>query len=143
MKKRLYRITAAALMMTMLAASIVGCSKSSSGEAGSSAETSTADSGKQAAETGLNPSTPPEGVALKDDIVIGMKSKHTTIDPMEASNTQHNYMWRMVHDTPIHFNNETKELEPQLATEWSTDDGGKTYIFKLREGVKFHNRVKL
>lgn len=139
MKKRLYRITAAALMMTMLAASIVGCSKSSSGEAGSSAETSTADSGKQAAETGLNPSTPPEGVALKDDIVIGMKSKHTTIDPMEASNTQHNYMWRMVHDTPIHFNNETKELEPQLATEWSTDDGGKTYIFKLREGVKFHN----
>ena len=81
----------------------------------------------------------PEGVALKDDIVIGMKSKHTTIDPMEASNTQHNYMWRMVHDTPIHFNNETKELEPQLATEWSTDDGGKTYIFKLREGVKFHN----
>ena len=55
MKKRLYRITAAALMMTMLAASIVGCSKSSSGEAGSSAETSTADSGKQAAETGLNP----------------------------------------------------------------------------------------
>ncbi len=37
---------------------------------------------------------------------------------MEASNTQHNYMWRMVHDTPIHFNNETKELEPQLATEW-------------------------
>ncbi len=50
MKKRLYRITAAALMMTMLAASIVGCSKSSSGEAGSSAETSTADSGKQAAE---------------------------------------------------------------------------------------------
>lgn len=142
MKKRLYRITAAALMTTMLAASIVGCSKSSSGEAGSSAETSTADTGKQAAEaaeTGLNPSTPPEGVALKDDIVIGMKSKHTTIDPMEASNTQHNYMWRMVHDTPIHFNNETKELEPQLATEWSTDDGGKTYIFKLREGVKFHN----
>lgn len=142
MKKRLYRITAAALMTTMLAASIVGCSKSSSGEGGSSAETSTADTGKQAAEaaeTGLNPSTPPEGVALKDDIVIGMKSKHTTIDPMEASNTQHNYMWRMVHDTPIHFNNETKELEPQLATEWSTDDGGKTYIFKLREGVKFHN----
>ena len=35
--------------------------------------------------------------------------------------------------------NKTKELEPQLATEWSTDDGGKTYIFKLREGVKFHN----
>lgn len=88
---------------------------------------------------GVNLQTPPEGVALKDDIVIGMQSKHTTIDPMEASNTQHNYMWRMVFDTPIHFNNETKELEPQLATEWSTEDSGKSYVFKLREGVTFQN----
>ena len=39
----------------------------------------------------------------------------------------------------MHFNNATGEVEPQLATEWSTEDGGKTYIFKLREGVKFHN----
>ncbi len=52
MKKSLYRITAAALMMTMLAASVVGCSKSSSGGSVLRAETSTADSGKQTAETG-------------------------------------------------------------------------------------------
>ena len=30
-------------------------------------------------------------------------------------NTQHNYMFRMVHDTLVHFNNTTNELEPQLA----------------------------
>ena len=70
----------------MLAASIVGCSKSSSGEAGSSAETSTADSGKQAAETGLNPSTPPEGVALKDDIVIGMKYLYSNMPYSDVGN---------------------------------------------------------
>ena len=54
-------------------------------------------------------------MALKEDIVIGMQSKHTTVDAMDASNTQHNYMYRMVYDTPVHFNNTTKELEPSLA----------------------------
>ena len=56
-------------------------------------------------------------MALKEDIVIGMQSKHTTVDAMDASNTQHNYMYRMVYDTPVHFNNTTKELEPSLAEE--------------------------
>lgn len=100
-------------------------SQAAEGQAGSQAAAS---GGESQAAAGINAKTPPEGMALKDDIVIGMKSKHTTIDQMEASNTQHNYMWRMVLDTLVHFNNETSELEPQLATEWSTDDGGKTYI---------------
>ena len=30
-------------------------------------------------------------------------------------------------------------LDVYKRQEWSTDDGGKTYIFKLRDGVKFHN----
>ena len=144
MKKRFYRITAAALMTTMLAASMVGCSKSSSGGSATTAGAETADPGKQTTGTAdasgdLNPLTPPEGVQLKEDLAMGLKSKHTTIDTMEVSNNQHNYMFRMVHDTLVHFNNTTNELEPQLATEWSTDDGGKTYILKLRDGVKFHN----
>ncbi|MCI9568560.1 MAG: ABC transporter substrate-binding protein [Lachnospiraceae bacterium] len=153
MKKRTYRMAAFLLAAAMTAGTLAGCSsgdKSSEGgqttqAAGSQAAEGQAGSqaaasgGESQAAAGINAKTPPEGMALKDDIVIGMKSKHTTIDQMEASNTQHNYMWRMVLDTLVHFNNETSELEPQLATEWSTDDGGKTYIFKLREGVKFHN----
>ena len=115
MKKSFYRITAAALMTTMLAASVVGCSKSSSGGSAATAGTETADPGKQTTGTAdasgdLNPLTPPEGVQLKEDLAMGLKTKHTTIDTMEVSNTQHNYMFRMVHDTLVHFNNTTSEL---------------------------------
>lgn len=153
MTKKMHRITAILMAAAMMAGTLAGCSGQNSqtsatqaaaaggteaaadaGAASGSQETAAA-----AADGTINAKTPPEGIALKDDIVIGMKSKHTTIDQMEASNTQHNYMWRMIQDTLLHFNNETGEVEPQLATEWSTDDGGKTYIFKLRDGVKFHN----
>lgn len=160
MRKRTYRMAAAALAVAMMAGTLAGCSSGGKGAAnapasggkteaaaGGAGGTESTAGGAGAGSTGaagtaagtFNPAVPPEGVKLKDDIVIGMKSKHTTVDQMEASNTQHNYMWRMIYDTLVHFNNQTMELEPQLATEWSTDDGGKTYIFKLREGAKFHN----
>ena len=135
MRKSMYQIVTAALTLFVLGGALAGCSGTGQESGGEGA----ADSGTEISSGVINPETPAEGIALKDDIVIGMQSKHTTIDQMEASNTQHNYLWRMIYDTPLHFNNKTKELEPQLATEWSTDDGGKTYIFKLREGVKFHN----
>lgn len=145
--RKTYRTAAAVLAAVMMTGSLLGCSSgtkggSQSAPAGTQAAGETAGAQKQeapASDGSVNMEKPPEGMALKEDIVIGMQAKHTTIDQMEASNTQHNYMWRMIQDTPVHFNNKTSELEPQLATEWSTEDGGKTYVFKLRDGVKFHN----
>ncbi|WP_312431972.1 ABC transporter substrate-binding protein [Lacrimispora sp.] len=132
------------LAAILLAGMTAGCGNSSSSTEGgketqAAASNQSAGSETSAAGGEANPEKPVDGAALKDDIVMGMLSKHTTVDEMEASNTQHNYVWRMVLDTLTHYNNETGELEPQLASEWSTEDGGKTYTFKLREGVKFHN----
>ena len=38
----------------------------------------------------------------------------------------------------VEINADTGELDPVLATEWSTEDG-KSWTFKLRQGVKFHD----
>ncbi len=83
-----------------------------------------------------------EGVTYKEDIIVGISGHITTIDPQEQSNTHHNYFYRMTFDTPLDFNNETLELEPNIVTEWSTEDAI-TYNFKLRDDVLFHNGEKL
>ncbi len=42
-------------------------------------------------------------------------------------------------DGLVQFKNNDLEVEPALATEWETSENGKTWTFKLREGVKFHD----
>ncbi|MEA4920942.1 MAG: ABC transporter substrate-binding protein [Clostridiaceae bacterium] len=81
-------------------------------------------------------------VKYKEDIVIGISGKIISIDPQTQSNTQHNYVFRMVFDTLIDFDNKTNELKPNLATSWETQDGI-TYKFKLRDDVSFTNGEKL
>ena len=42
---------------------------------------------------------------------------------------------RLIRILPAH----NFELEPGLAESWSVADDGKTYTFKIRDGVKFHS----
>ena len=120
MRRKMVRAAAILMAAAMIAGTLTGCgggNQSTATQAAAGGETqATAGGAAQAAAGGsaaaeapavINAEAPAEGVALKDDIVIGMKSKHTTIDSMEASNAQHNYMWRMIYDTPVHFNNKT------------------------------------
>ncbi len=44
-----------------------------------------------------------------------------------------------VYDTLIRYEGETDKLIPGLAESWEASPDGKSYTFKLREGVKFHN----
>lgn len=48
-----------------------------------------------------------------------------------------------VFDTLITYDQETTELVPSLATEWSTSDDGLRWTFRLREGVRFHDGTPL
>jgi ABC-type transport system substrate-binding protein len=44
----------------------------------------------------------------------------------------------VLYDRLVTFDEELN-IEPQLATSWETSDDGRTWTFKLRDGVKFHD----
>jgi peptide/nickel transport system substrate-binding protein len=45
---------------------------------------------------------------------------------------------RQVYDTLVDFSRDFSRAVPRLATSWSVSDGGRTYTFVLRRGVRFH-----
>src|SRR5712692_3592426 len=69
---------------------------------------------------------------------IGMDADNTTMDPHRSTGAVDRQVYNNVYgklvDTDSKFN-----IVPQLALSWDIKDGGKTYVFKLRRGVKFHD----
>ena len=69
-------------------------------------------------------------------------SPFVTLDPStEYSNGI--LVLQNVYETLTYYNSETGELEPKLATEWSSNDEGTVWTFKLREDVTFHDGTQM
>ena len=63
---------------------------------------------------------------------------YVTLDPStEYSNGI--LVLQNVYETLTYYNSETGELEPMLATEWSSNEEGTEWTFKLRDDVTFHD----
>jgi peptide/nickel transport system substrate-binding protein len=43
-----------------------------------------------------------------------------------------------MYETLTHYNSATRQLQPLLATSWTSSSDGKTWTFQLRHGVHFH-----
>jgi peptide/nickel transport system substrate-binding protein len=84
--------------------------------------------------------TSKRGGTLRFAIAGGAASD--TADPALAMTSFALYMAANLYDTlvraDVNFN-----LTPALATEWSSSSDAKTWTFKLRDGVTFHNGKKL
>lgn len=74
----------------------------------------------------------------KDSLVIALSSDATSLDPHYTDETVTNAVNLHIFETLIFYDKDLKST-PALATEWKLADDGKTWTFKLREGVKFHN----
>ncbi|ODT65946.1 MAG: glycosyl transferase [Pelagibacterium sp. SCN 63-23] len=61
-----------------------------------------------------------------------------SMDPGDQSATYTNALLAPVYEGLV-LRASDLSLKPGLATEWSVDDSGKVYTFKLREGVVFHD----
>src|SRR5881296_4444722 len=70
-------------------------------------------------------------------IRIGMDADMTTMDPHRSTaavdRQVYNNLYGKLVDIDAKFG-----IVPQLAQSWEIRNGGLTYVFKLRKGVKFH-----
>ena len=71
------------------------------------------------------------------DVTIG---EPDTLDVHQAYDTASGEVIYNVYENLIQYKGSSlSEFEPRLATKWEILDGGRTYKFYIRKGVKFHN----
>ncbi len=76
-------------------------------------------------------------------IVIGVTDKVTDLDP---SNAYDFFTWEVLNNVMeglVKYKPGTLDIEPGLAESWSVSDDGKTWTFKLRDGLKFSDGTPL
>ncbi len=81
-----------------------------------------------------------EAEAYREHVNIALASQITTLDPGQISNVQHYYLFNMVYNTVLFYDNSTKEFHGELAESWAWADDTYTKIhIVLRPDVVFHN----
>jgi peptide/nickel transport system substrate-binding protein len=71
-------------------------------------------------------------------MVLAQTQDAITMDPPMHSLIQNNTILMHMFDSLVYLDAQGK-LQPMLATTWEAGPDGKTWTFKLRQGVKFHN----
>jgi ABC-type transport system substrate-binding protein len=73
------------------------------------------------------------------DIIITYKDDVSTLDPAIGYDWQNWSIIKSLFDGLMDYKPGTTELVPDLAESYEITNDGKTFTFKLRSGVKFHN----
>jgi len=82
----------------------------------------------------------PEDAAWKKSLVIVTDGPVKTLDPQAISNAAHDQAFRMIYDTLLVYDPETKTFGPGLAEKWEwTDETYTSLRLTLRSGVKFQS----
>jgi peptide/nickel transport system substrate-binding protein len=71
-------------------------------------------------------------------LVVGMSQDLPGLDPHPSTSTITYQVLSLVYQGLVDFDRELK-IKPVLAESWTTSADGRTWTFKLRKGVKFHN----
>ena len=72
-------------------------------------------------------------------LVVGQIAEPKSLDPAAVTAVNDFRILMNVYDGLVRYKDGTLEIEPALAESWTISDDGKTYKFKLRSGVKFHD----
>jgi peptide/nickel transport system substrate-binding protein len=77
---------------------------------------------------------PPRGGTLR----VGLNDDPPNMDPHQSSAAVDRQVFQNLYDKLVDIN-QNLEIVPMLATSWQITGGGRTYTFKLRQGVVFHD----
>lgn len=66
-----------------------------------------------------------------------------TLDPLNTSLGETVKVLVNVYDTLVTYDDRTLELVPSLAESWESSEDGRTWTFRIREGVQFHDGTPL
>ena len=75
-------------------------------------------------------------------LVYGAGGEPVNLEPGNIEDGNSIIVQQQIYDRLIEFKPGTTELQPALATEWKSSEGGKVWTFKLRSGVKFHDNTE-
>jgi len=75
-------------------------------------------------------------------LVFGIRSDITALNPFLRTSSTNYYVRGLAYEALLDFD-KTGKLVPSLAQSWSVSPDGKSYTFRLRTGVKFHNGKEL
>ncbi len=72
-------------------------------------------------------------------LVVGQIAEPKSLDPAAVTAVNDFRILVNVYDGLVRYKSGTLEVEPALAESWTISEDGKTYTFKLRSGVTFHD----
>src|SRR6266850_2417511 len=86
---------------------------------------------------------PPPAGGVRREVRIGAPGVPSVLDPGAALEGTVPLIARQVFDTLVVWREGSTEIDPALATRWTSSRDGLVWSFTLREGVKFHDGTPL
>lgn len=74
-------------------------------------------------------------------LVVGRPSDAISLDPANATDMDSIKVTVNIFETLVKYEKEGKEIIPSLAVDWKCSEDGLTWVFKLRQGVKFQDET--
>lgn len=106
--------------------------------AGSAAALSACGGKQSTAATENGGNTEATATDYKDTLIWAQGADVTSLDPHQGKETPAVEVSCQIFDTLVTVDAETNEIVPQIAESWEQTDE-QTYVFKIRQGIKFHD----
>ncbi|MFC0557580.1 ABC transporter substrate-binding protein [Halalkalibacter alkalisediminis] len=72
-------------------------------------------------------------------LIFARGGDSVSLDYASVTDGESSRVTKQIYETLIEFDQDSFDIGPGLATDWSFSDDGLTFTFQLREGVKFHD----